>query len=441
MQRKKIFVLLASTTLIAIFLSMTLLTGCSSSPTASTPPPGTTTPVTSPTSSTSVTTTTAPTSTSPTAQAEVLKIGVLVSLSGFFSGFDSPQVDECQIVADIWNEKGGIDIGGKKYTIQISAEDGKSSLDGYTAAANKLIYDQGIKFIAGPMGYFGSAISSISTPNKVIVSMGYNTLDPAQLSQDTPYNFLGNSATAEAGIAGATYMHELYPEVKNVVFVCPDDGSIPAVQPVAQKALAGVGVNLLGDTIGYNNETVDFSPIVAKIMQRNPDAVYMINGLAQHEGNILRGLREAGWKKPFCDSGAIPAADVLSVAGADASTNYFCSSVDFNEPSNPPAMQEITKRMAAKFGVERVNSMHLLTATAMWSLLYAIQNAKSLETAAVRDAWEKLDSIPGTPFGDGRMGGTQTYGIRHAVATAVPYSRLIDGQVVFGKWVTGIVTP
>jgi len=272
--------------------------------------------------------------------------------------------------------------------------------------------------------------------------MGYQTCDPAQLSKDTPYTFLGKSGTVEAGIAAATYMKELYGDkIKTVVSLHPDDGAIPYVEPQYKKLLAAAGYTMVGNLIGYNNETVDFSPIVAKIMNSNADAVFMVNGLAQHEGNMLKGLREAGWKKPFCVGGAAATAEVLNIAGKASATDYFSQGIDPAQASNPANMQDIGKRMATKFGADRAAAMHLETANGMWSMLYAIQQANSLDTTAVKNAWEKLDVIPGTLFGDGKMGGQETYGIKHVVATPLPYIRIIDGQLVFGKWISNIVSP
>ena len=48
------------------------------------------------------------------------------------------------------NDEGGIKAGGKAYQIQLVVEDDKSSLDGSTAAANKLILDDKVQLVIGP---------------------------------------------------------------------------------------------------------------------------------------------------------------------------------------------------------------------------------------------------------------------------------------------------
>jgi hypothetical protein len=46
-----------------------------------------------------------------------------------------------------------------------------------------------------------------------------------------------------------------------------------------------------------------------------------------------------------------------------------------------------------------------------------------------------MNTIPGTLFGTGKIGGQETYGIRHIVATPVPFTRLMDGKPIFGRYV------
>ena len=161
---------------------------------------------------------------------------------------------------------------------------------------------------------------------------------------------------------------------------------------------------MLGDTIGFNNETVDFSPIAAKVLERKPDAVFVINGLAQHYGALLKILRSGGWNKPFCAGGAISTHEVLTIAGKAAATDFFSSSFIPGHPSNPPAMEAVAKKLI-KPGKER--ALHLETPNGLWCLLHAIQDAQSLDPTAVKNHWEKMNTIPGTLFGtgeDGRQG-------------------------------------
>ena len=98
-------------------------------------------------------------------------------------------------------------------------------------------------------------------------------------------------------------------------------------------------------------------------------------------------------------------------------------------------MEAVIKKMS-KPGQQR--AFHFETPNGLWSLLAAIQDAQSVDPTAVKDHWEKMDMIRGTLFGDGKMGGKETYGIRHCVSTPVPYTRLMNGELKFGRWVATV---
>jgi len=103
------------------------------------------------------------------AKAKTLKIGAIVSLTGFASASEVVIWEGIQLFEQWINEKGGIKVKGEPYTIKFVAEDGQSSADGAVAAANKLIYDHGVKFLVGPvMPFMVVASGSVTEPAKVI---------------------------------------------------------------------------------------------------------------------------------------------------------------------------------------------------------------------------------------------------------------------------------
>jgi hypothetical protein len=72
-------------------------------------------------------------------------------------------------------------------------------------------------------------------------------------------------------------------------------------------------------------------------------------------------------------------------------------------------------------------------ATALYSLLDAIEEAQSLDPNVVKASWESMDTID-TLFGEGKMGGLETYGIRHAIGHPLPFQLLTDGNVSSIGW-------
>ena len=198
-------------------------------------------------------------------------------------------------------------------------------------------------------------------------------------------------------------MKEIYPKVKKSFFLHPDDGAIPYLNNRLKKMLADAGIEMLGDTIAFSNETVDFGPIAAKVVERKADAVYFINGIAQHFGSLLKLLRSGGWNKPFCGCALIAPEEIRAVAGKPALTDFFSGGFIPGNPSNPPAMEAVIKKLS-KPGKER--AFHLLTGWRCRPVLCYPGRAEA-DPTVVKNHWETINTIPETLFGPGKVGGKE----------------------------------
>ena len=87
----------------------------------------------------------------PVAKAQdVLKIGVLGVMSGPAASWGLVNRYCAEAGAQIINEKGGFEIGGKKYKIEIVSIDDRNDPKVSISGAERLIHEQGIHYIIGP---------------------------------------------------------------------------------------------------------------------------------------------------------------------------------------------------------------------------------------------------------------------------------------------------
>ena len=383
------------------------------------------------------TTTQSTTATSSTQSApQVYKIGMIASLTGWLGAFDQLQVNEAQLGVDIINEAGGFTVKGQKYTLQLVVEDGQSSTDGCLAAANKLIFSDGVKFIAGPDAWFGSAVSGICESNKIMHILGCVTMQPGEMDATTTWAFLGGTAVVEPFFQALPYLKENYPNVKKVVLLQPDDGSIPYVGPVAKKALQDAGYTVVGDVIGYDNAAVDFSSYAAKVVASGADCCFSISGLATAYGSILKDSRALGSNMVWAIAGGQSVSDLLTIAGPDALKNCFDAAFDNNPPNMVPWQEELGKRIEAKMGAAVPQAYEY--ANPCWEFVQLFEKAQSFDPSAVRAAFESSTTL-NTFFGPGTIGGLKTYGIKHAVTPAMPIFTFDGGKLTFQKYEPGIL--
>ncbi len=365
-------------------------------------------------------------------QAKTVKIGALVGLSGWFSPIESTDVADLLNMAKMINQKGGITIKGQRYDVEIVTEDTKSTFDGVTAGANRLVFDKKVKFVLGPGGFFGPAAAPVFNPNKVMYVLSYATTQPGALGAEFPYGFLASNASVGYAVLAMKAMKKEFPNVKKIALIMPDDGAAPYLVPAIKRVHAQHGVTMVGDVVLYPNEMQDFSPVAAKLdAMKDADAIEHAMGIPSHVGGIVKVLRELGNMKPYLGSPGVNGTDVARIAGASNATNMTCSAFTPLDPSNPALMNELlrmrTNDPKTRFIANLPNCLYVLT--------NVMRAAESLDPDVVKAKWESLDTVE-TIHGKGYISGDLTYGIKHhAVGMPASYQRLQDGKVVSSQWV------
>jgi len=305
-----------------------------------------------------------------------------------------------------------------------------------TAAATKLVFSDKVKFMVGgnPVPPFKAAIEPITRPNNVLRIDLPSQGTPQDLNADYVYTFTDHCDAVYQPTAYAHFL-KLYPKVKTVALTCPDEpGGIGDKERMKTFAEAN-GLKVVSEG-AYPFGTVDFYPILSKILAAKPDA--LANGSSifpDWQGMILKQARELGFKGPVFSNGS--GGDpyiVLKLAGKDYATDYVCLAPALKSPEMTPIIKEMVKIIRDKFGVEaRVD--HLFGWETLWFLAQAIEEAQSLDPTVVRDRWEKMKKIE-TLTGPGKMGGLKTYGVNHLVVPPWFFTRVMNGEVKHATWLT-----
>lgn len=364
---------------------------------------------------------------------DTLYVGLPLGLTGFFSVREVPDLNQAQIAADIINEQGGITVNGQQYLVELVAEDTKSTMDGVTAALNKLVYDKGIDFIIGPTAFFAGAAGTICEPNQVLRFITWCVNTPGEVDASTPYAFMAGNGSILNSVAVIKYFRDNYPDVKKVAIVSPDDGAPPYLVPMVTKLLAAEGMSIVGEPVIYPNEMVDFSPIVAKLNAiKDADGIFMLNGLVPHIGSIVKGLRQSGNNKPY--GGALPAriSQVMTITGADALKDVFTIGLTPGDPDMPPIAKEIIDRVVKQYGADY--QLEMTAPNCLWVLKEAIESCQSLDPTVVKQELETMDEVE-TIWGTAKICGEEIFGIKHVVASPQTVQICKDGVETSTGWV------
>ncbi len=370
-------------------------------------------------------------------QPKTLKIGYLLALSGWYSVFDVTEERYLKAAAQMINERGGVTVQGQKYNIELVGQDGKSTLDGFTAGATKLVYDEKVKFVIGPSGFFGPGSGPVFEPNKVLHISGYATTQPGDVDPSTPYGFLSYNSSVGLSITAMGIFKKDYPKVKRIAVSIPDDGAIPSLIPKVKKIMESHGFTMAGEHVPFANTIQDLSPIVAKINAiKDSDGLLIVNGAPSHFGQIAKGLRALGNKKPIVCVTTTDVKDILAVSGKEGGDDVVGQAPTPGAKGNPPALDELFEKAGKKMPI------YLLSANGLWVLARVIEAANSIDPTVVKAKWETMDGVDCFFGSKCTFGGDETYRLKHhVVGHPQPYQKLVKGQAVNGGWMDPGIIP
>jgi len=85
--------------------------------------------------------------------AKVIKIAVAAPMTGDNAEYGIGFANAAKLMAQKWNDNGGVDVGGEKYTVEIVEFDDKSDSDEAALIAEKIVSDDSIQAV---LGHFAS---------------------------------------------------------------------------------------------------------------------------------------------------------------------------------------------------------------------------------------------------------------------------------------------
>ena len=214
--------------------------------------------------------------------------------------------------------------------------------------------------------------------------------------------------------------------MKKLTVLTPDDGAPPIFMPMVKEMMVDSGFELL-NYFEYDMAAPDFTPYVTQALATKPDAMFFINGWPIFMGNMLKIARQNGFTGPIFGSHEDPY-DIAEIAGPEASTDFYTHNIQMDSPKMTPLIQEILALGQDMFGKQ--SPTYVWGFNSCYCLVQAIEHAQSLDPKVVAEAWENMPSID-TVYGPGVMGGLKSYGIKHNVSYATPFSMLKDCKVEF----------
>ena len=354
--------------------------------------------------------------------ADVLTLGVIAPLTGAGASWGQGLLaGPTMAVAEV-NAKGGLVVGNRTYQVRLLAYDEQYKAADAVAAYTRLVSQDGVKYIFGPLSSAGAvAIRDMVEENETIIFTG--AYSRKVIDSNTKFLFRAYSTPVEYGPAMVGWLARNQPEGhRRVVLLNPNDETGWDGQEVQQAAYTSNGFEVVGHEV-YERALKDFQPLLTKVLALKPDVIELGTSSPATAGLIVRQAREQGFKGRFMKNGGPGPRDIVAGAGKDAAEgvlNYLIA-----DPTNPAY-----RRLADAFHKEKgyePNELFISFYDDAHILFAAMQKAGTVtDTDKVRRAIAELMPFPATMGGSITLGGKQTYGADTQFVT-VPYVGEIRG--------------
>ncbi len=349
------------------------------------------------------------------APAGALKIAILAPLSGAVPTFGVSTRDGALLAIKEWNAKGGV-LGMQ---IEAVVEDSQCEADPGVNAANKVIDQDKVHYIIGEVCSKSSIpISEIANEKGVVQISPTSTNATVTLKADgtaKEYVFRACFIDPFQGKVGAKFALDNL-GAKNA-FILFDQGNdyVRGLAEAFEATFTENGGTVVGKET-YTSSDTDFSAILAKVSEANPDMVYLPD-YYNIVNLVMAQAKEKGITAPFMGGDGWDSAD-LDKAAADG--GYYTN--HYSEQDTRQIVQDWVKNYQAEYGA---------VPDALATLAYDATNLMiaAIQSAGVDDASKVKDSLAAISW-EG-VSGTITYDEFHNPIKAAVILQVKDGKIVY----------
>ena len=364
----------------------------------------------------------------PAASAETLTIGVLGVMSGPAASWGLVNKYCAEVTAQMYNDQGGVDIGGTKYQVEIVAIDDKNDPKLSVSGAEKLVND-GIKYIIGPN--VDTTAQSIRPVVERAGAMHFPyAFDKRLYTKPASNAALGMIASYQSG--PIIYKHLKDNEgVSKIAFVARNETDPLNQREQGVEGAKLVGLQVVSDSETYEPGTTDFFPVMTKVVSANPDLI-VLSGVAPSDApQLLRAARDLGYTG-FISTETAQDVKILSEGAGSAAEGFMFVGGASTPEISSDYMNQFRKRYE-----QHVGEWNDEAGTKAYALEIILRTLQLAGKAAIDDvevfkgAMDKLDQPNPLVKGDKRLKfvGSQYFGQKRQIGVPMVVNVVRNGQL------------
>ncbi len=353
---------------------------------------------------------------------ETIKIGLNVELTGGIPVVGASCKNAAELAVEEINNAGGLEVGGKKYRIDLLVEDNEDKKESAAAAAQKL-NAAGVLVMIGPNASRNAIpAAEVAESNKMPMISPWSTNPKTTLDAATgqPKKYVMRACFIDdfQGVVAAKFAINELKVQKPAVLYAVDSEYNKGIAEIFKKTMEENGVQVVAFET-YTTGDKDFSSQLTKIIQAGADSLFLPNYYTEVPLQVQQA-HKLGFTGVIFGSDSWGATELIDLCGADCEGYFFTT--HYAPDIATPKAQAFIQAYQAKYG-KVPDDVAALTYDAFGLAFQAIQTAGKIDREAVNQALHNIPRYEGVT------------GVMQFTGTGDPVKSAVVLQIKGGKFV------
>ncbi len=352
-----------------------------------------------------------------------IKIGLNAELTGGIPVVGESCKNAAELAVKEINDAGGLEVGGKKYMIELLTEDNEDKAESAAAAAQKLVTANVLAMIGPNASRNAIPAAVVAESSKMVMISPWSTNPKTTIVEETgaPKQFVFRAAFIDdfQGVVAAKFAMDQLKTAKPAVLYDVASEYNKGIAEVYKKTLEENGITVVSFET-YTTGDKDFSAQLTKIKEAGADSLFLPNYYSEVPLQVQQA-RRVGFTGSILGSDSWGNLELISLCGADCEGLFFTT--HYASDIATPKAQAFIQAYEAAFG-KTPDDVAALTYDSFGMLFQAIQAAGKIDRQAVRDA------VASITLYEGVTGNMQFKGTGDPVKSAV-ILQIKDGKFTY----------
>lgn len=309
---------------------------------------------------------------------------IAISVAGPMTGDNAEYgigfANAAKLMAREWNDKGGVDIGGVKYTVEIKEYDDKSDSDEAALIAEKIVSD---KDTYGVLGHFASGICMVAAPT--YQEAGYVNVSPTSSHADYSgigdYIFRNNTVIVVETATGADIAVNYLGKSKVGVLSIDTEWGQSAGDAMEKNVADKGGEVVLRQEV--SEAAVDFAIEIANFKSAGAEVI-MVAGMYGTLGPFVVALQNSNYIVPVVGCSNAYTDNMLEYSAQAPDIDIYAP-VSFFAGNPDPKIQAYVQAYIDAYG-SAPSSLTTQAYDSVGIMLTALEKAGKLDREAMKEA-------------------------------------------------------